>query len=156
MFFKDKDLIIDSLRKNGPLTIKAIGTSMWPFIREGDLVLLEESSLEKIDVGDLVVYVKPKKLDILISHRVVKKTGKSLISKGDGWLFRYDIIRGCDLVGRLKGIIRKEGYINLDTNFYKRFNRTIACLSLRVPFLLFIYNLLLWRCKFYRSRYVSR
>lgn len=55
--------------------------SMWPTLKEGDLVLIKGvNQKEEIKEGDIVVYQNPKGFTI---HRVVKLNENTLITKGD-------------------------------------------------------------------------
>ncbi len=55
--------------------------SMWPALKEGDLVLIKGiEGKEEIKEGDIVVYQNPKGFTI---HRVIKLSENTLITKGD-------------------------------------------------------------------------
>lgn len=135
--FNHKDIIRDLLSRKDVVTVKAIGDSMWPFIREGDMVVLKKCNIGDLSIGDIVVYTN-KNSDTLVSHRVVKKIKEGVFSKGDGWLSRCDIVNKDNLIGRLIRIIRKDKILDLDSSLYKGLNRIIAWMSLRVPLVLFI------------------
>ena len=55
--------------------------SMWPTLKQGDLVLIKGvEDKEDIQVGDIVVYKNPKGFTI---HRVTNMGEETLVTKGD-------------------------------------------------------------------------
>jgi signal peptidase I len=64
---------------------EAKGRSMWPWIREGDILIIEKTPYQKIKPGDVVVY-KEKNGEIWIAHRVLKISDNFLITRGDACL----------------------------------------------------------------------
>ena len=55
-------------------------SSMWPVLKEGDLVLIKGIDKEELAIGDVVVYSNERGFTI---HRIVKLNEKTLITKGD-------------------------------------------------------------------------
>ena len=55
--------------------------SMWPILKQGDLVLIKGvSSKDDIQIDDIIVYKNPKGFTI---HRVINLKESSLVTKGD-------------------------------------------------------------------------
>ncbi|HDI46124.1 MAG TPA: signal peptidase I [Candidatus Omnitrophica bacterium] len=64
---------------------EAKGQSMWPWIKEGDILIIEKIPYEEIKPGDVVVY-KEINSDIWIAHRVLRIRKNFLITRGDACL----------------------------------------------------------------------
>jgi signal peptidase I len=60
--------------------LKSQGQSMWPILQEGDIVYFKKIPFSKIKVNDLIVFQKKNQI---ICHRVIYKTQKYIITKGD-------------------------------------------------------------------------
>jgi signal peptidase I len=71
---------INLLLSTGKIPLKSTGQSMLPILYENDIVYFKKISFSKIKVNDLIVFKMKSKL---ITHRVVYKTNKYLITKGD-------------------------------------------------------------------------
>lgn len=72
--------------------------SMWPALKQGDLVLIEGvKSKEEIKVGDIIVYQNPKGFTI---HRVIKMNEETLVTKGDANNVQDDPIRYEKIIGK--------------------------------------------------------
>ncbi len=63
---------------------KVTGTSMFPTLEEGDLVVVWQTPASSINVGDIIVYNPPcSATGTSVIHRVVSLTGNGFITKGD-------------------------------------------------------------------------
>ncbi|RQW11781.1 signal peptidase I [candidate division KSB1 bacterium] len=77
--------------------MRAKGFSMYPFIKEGDLVTLGRIDLARIRVGDVIALPHPEEGKLII-HRVVRIDRDHLKTKGDhnpvsdGWIERESIL----------------------------------------------------------------
>ncbi len=56
--------------------------SMWPALKEGDLIFIEGTEPEQVKVGDIVVF-RSEATGNFIIHRVVKISGQTFVTKGD-------------------------------------------------------------------------
>ena len=72
--------------------------SMWPVLKQGDLIFIKQVAKEEIAVGDVIIYKNPKGFTI---HRVVKLNEDSLITKGDANNVKDSPIGYDEIVGRL-------------------------------------------------------
>jgi len=75
------------------------GESMAPLVNEGDVVVLERAS--RYEVGEVAAY-RNRALGVSVLHRIVGRTGKRFVFRGDGNA-RADHERPAagDLVGRV-------------------------------------------------------
>lgn len=76
------DLIITVLEKGKAFRFQAKGSSMTPFIKDGDVITLERIQGGKIRRGDVVAVISPTPGNLRV-HRVVKISKGSYIIKGD-------------------------------------------------------------------------
>lgn len=72
--------IFKKLLRLKTLPLKSTGQSMLPILRPNDIVYFKKTPFLKIKVNDLIIF---KKKNQLITHRVIYKTKKYLITKGD-------------------------------------------------------------------------
>jgi len=72
--------IFKKLLRLKTLPLKSTGQSMLPILRPNDVVYFKKIPFLKIKVNDLIIF---KKKNQLITHRVIYKTKKYLITKGD-------------------------------------------------------------------------
>lgn len=71
--------------------------SMWPVLKEGDLILIQGVKKEDLKVGDIVVWSNPKGFTI---HRIVKLDEKTLTTKGDANFKDDEPVKYEDVIGR--------------------------------------------------------
>lgn len=71
--------------------------SMWPALKEKDLVFIEAVEAEDLAVGDIVVWQNARGFTI---HRIVKLDEDTLVTKGDANFKKDKPISYTDIVGR--------------------------------------------------------
>ncbi|KKS46124.1 hypothetical protein A3J20_00360 [Candidatus Gottesmanbacteria bacterium RIFCSPLOWO2_02_FULL_42_29] len=72
--------LLKKLVKMSRFSLKADGTSMLPIIRPGDVLHLKKSRFDKVKEDELIMVEKKRQFMI---HRVIYKSTKYLITKGD-------------------------------------------------------------------------
>lgn len=72
--------LISLIKFQQSLTLKSQGKSMLPILYEDDILYFKKTSFSKIKINDLIVFQKKNKI---ICHRVIYKTQKYIITKGD-------------------------------------------------------------------------
>ena len=70
--------------------------SMWPVLKQGDLVFIKAVGKEDIAVDDIVVWQNSKGFTI---HRVIELKENTLITKGDGNFTKDDPVLYSDVIG---------------------------------------------------------
>ena len=91
------DLITAVLQNGIPFRFQASGFSMSPFIKNGDVITLSNSSKREISMGDVVAFINPA-CDKLTIHRVVKIHANGFLMKADnsprldGWIEKQHIL----------------------------------------------------------------
>ncbi|MCP4362281.1 MAG: hypothetical protein GY796_30105, partial [Chloroflexi bacterium] len=82
--------------------------SMWPFLREGDMVVVEHIQSHKLQNGDLLVV---KRNANFITHRLVDKRDSVLVTKGDN-RFGFDApVVQSEILGKVIAIERGAEHI---------------------------------------------
>jgi len=129
------ELAVEMLRRGGRLRIKARGTSMMPFIRDGDIVVVATAETTDIAVGDVICYdASPRSI---VLHRVIARAGDRFVAKGDA-LGSRELVPFPQLLGKAIGLERQGTVRRLDTRVARWRNRTIAAVSPLLPALLFL------------------
>ena len=104
-----KDLAIEILQDGNILRFQAMGDSMRPFIRHGDLLEVEPLGEGVIKPGDVVLCNLGNGL--LVAHRIIKirkHTGQeSLMLQGDGRLKPDGWVPKKNALGRVVALERK-------------------------------------------------
>lgn len=86
------------LLKKRSLPIRSQGQSMLPVLHPNDITYLKKTSFNQIKVDDLVAFQKKGQI---ISHRVIYKTKKYLITKGDNALLSDGKIYPYQILGKI-------------------------------------------------------
>jgi hypothetical protein len=127
------DLAIEALRRHGRLSLKVRGGSMVPFIRDGDIVTVEETAPGGPGIGDVICYATtPRRLFV---HRVVGRDREHLFVKGDALAFT-EVVECGQVLGKVVALERHGTLRRLDTAAARWRNRAIATLSPAIPRLL--------------------
>jgi signal peptidase I len=111
------------------LRFKASGSSMYPFIQAGDILLVEPERPAGLRIGDIIFYRCPP--GSYIVHRLVKKKGaETLITKGDNVSY-YDAPFSVEqLMGRIIHIESRNKQLSLHGWLNRSFSWLTARLAL--------------------------
>lgn len=114
-------------RQNGAQhRIPIVGTSMYPFLREGDHVLITHD-WSKMCLGDIIVF---RRNEALFAHRVVKilKAEKEFacITKGDNTTLCDLPVEGREIMGRVIAISRGSRQIACEGIIWRMAGRFIV------------------------------
>jgi hypothetical protein len=107
------ELIAECVRRFGRTRIRALGRSMFPAIRDGDVLHIERCAIEDVAIGDVVVVRMGARL---IAHRAVDARGavgeaRTLVTQGDAHLHVDPPCTGAQLIGRVAGLDRDGRYL---------------------------------------------
>src|SRR5207249_10367550 len=97
------ELALQVLRRDGHLRIMARGSSMMPFIRDGDVVGITTTESTEVGVGDVVCYEKPP--GRLFLHRVIGRNGDGFVAKGDALAFT-ELVERAHVLGKVTTVER--------------------------------------------------
>ncbi|MFA5770290.1 MAG: nucleotidyltransferase family protein [Patescibacteria group bacterium] len=101
--------IIKQLKKRRTFSLQADGESMLPLLHPKDLVNYQRISFSKIKTNDLILAFKK---NLAFTHRVIYKTDKYLITKGDNNLESDGKISPNQIIGRVISVKRKNKIID--------------------------------------------
>lgn len=140
---------------NDIIFIEAKGFSMWPFIREGEkLIVARNVSIQDLKVGEIILY---RAEDKLVCHRLVKKIknngGYLIYSRGDNSLSSPELVTKERFLGKVAGILRKNGRtINISGRQQRFFNRVIVIIA---PFVAGIIKPCYFKLRNYAKKHIS-
>ncbi len=81
------ETIRDAIQRRGSFRFSVKGVSMFPFLLDGDEVIIERADPEDLRIGDVVMYVRK---ELMIVHRIIK-----IYTTGEGR--RHFVVRGDNL-----------------------------------------------------------
>ncbi|MEH7109023.1 MULTISPECIES: hypothetical protein [Bacillaceae] len=105
-------LLKTSITRDGWLELPAIGNSMFPFIRQGDLCRFSLCDLSTIKKGDVLLFYS--QTGRLIAHRFVRKEHNLYVLKGDTNLGFDQPIEADRILGKLAQV--KKQHVRLSSN----------------------------------------
>ncbi len=94
-----------------PSTIRTFGLSMYPMLLDQDIVYLERVMFERIRVTDVICVKKDRHI---YTHRVIYRTEKYLITKGDSSIMADGRVYPKNVIGRVSKIKRNGQIITLN------------------------------------------
>ena len=106
------ELLQAVLARGAPFRFRAMGPSMFPFIRDGDVVTVAPLKGIRLRRGDVVACVPPR-LDALVIHRVVARRGQSYLVKGDATSEADGLVHEADILGRVMRVERRGSEVRL-------------------------------------------
>jgi len=130
-----RQIFIDLLREGHVIRSWAVGGSMSPCIKKGDLLVVKPISLEEAEIGEIVAFRRDESQSVLTTHRVIQK-GKErgqryIITKGDRNPYRdFPLLSSQEILGKVTGIERNGQVISLENPFYRIRGYLMARLSL--------------------------
>ena len=113
MSTKINKLLLDLARQKS-FSLKAEGTSMLPILRPGDVLKMQKTSFSQVKTDDIVLLVKNGLPRI---HRVIYKTRKNLVSKGDHRIRSDGFYKPQQVFSKLHGINRENQIFKLSDDF---------------------------------------
>jgi len=109
----------EALLRGHTMQYKALGGSMSPFVRSGDILVVEPS--KRISIGDVILY---KRGECFAAHRVV---GRRKMQKDLFFLTKGDALRSCDglvspseVLGKVAAVKTRKGKFTKTDSFSRR------------------------------------
>lgn len=100
------DLLTDIMRRGKPCRFTAHGFSMFPFIRDGDVVTVSPVGDESLKTGDIVAFSHPEDGGLVI-HRIVKKGAGGYRIKGDSTFVSDGVLPAEKIIGKVVVVERR-------------------------------------------------
>ena len=91
------------IRGSGRLRVGVQGSSMLPSIRPRDVLLVRRCPAHRARVGDIVVFVREGRL---FSHRVIRRSGTRLVTRGDALPDPDPPVEPHEMLGRVGRVLR--------------------------------------------------
>ncbi len=109
MEYLQREMLITSLDKFKTCKVVVNGTSMWPFIKNGDTVTIR-NKLFKPSIGKVVAFFLEDQLIIhrIISYKYIDKGTWELLIHGDSSPFSLIRIKSDQVIGTVENIKRKN------------------------------------------------
>ncbi len=133
-----KKMRISLFEKGRPiyLTTSALSSSMYPFIKGGDIIKVVPIKENEIKIGDIIAVDNKDKSQARYTHRVIEifsnNDGKFYVTKGDANKHIDEAVRFDSITGKVTAIERKGLRINFAHPLWDIYlNRHIASLSAR-------------------------
>jgi len=135
------ELTKDLLARGACLRFQARGGSMYPLIRDGDILEVQPIEVGKVRVGDVIFFRGHR--GNMLAHRLVRMTQAengepTLIAKGDTASQFDQPVRPEQLFGKVTSIERRGTGVELDSGLIK----LMGLLWAKVPFISFVYSFL--------------
>ena len=108
IFFSNEGLaglVKAAFNKGAPFRFQVKGFSMYPFIKDGDVVTISPLSNPSVGLGRAVAFINPK-TERLIIHRVVGKRANHYLIKGDNVTKEITLIPRENILGRVTKVER--------------------------------------------------
>lgn len=106
------------------------GYSMWPFLKQGERVIVKKVPLEELKIGDIILY---RENGQLVCHRLVKKIRSRdrhlLYARGDNSLSSSSLVEEGSYEGRAAGVLKNGKIIDLVNTRQFFINRSIVIIA---------------------------
>ena len=121
------ELLEAVLEKGRPFRFRAAGISMHPYIRDGDVVTVENIQGKVLGIGDVVAALHPQNGRLMI-HRIIKKTPDGYKIRGDNTPDSETLIQKDKVYGIVSQISRNGNPVTFGLGLEK------YLIALRIPF----------------------
>ena len=98
------ELAAETIRSFGKLRIRAIGSSMLPSIRPGDILQIHKCVTEDAKLGDIVLFTRHGRL---FAHRVLARSNVGLVTQGDAVAVPDPSVSASELLGKVTHVLRR-------------------------------------------------
>jgi signal peptidase I len=96
------ELVAAALRAGAQTRVRVMGTSMLPALWPGDVLVVRSQTVAPA-VNEIVLFLRYGRL---FAHRVLRKTGSALITRGDALPDPDPPVRASELLGVVVAVIR--------------------------------------------------
>lgn len=105
--------VTEQIRRRGRVVIRSRGRSMQPAIPDGAYLEVRTVAFDELAIGDIVVY---RYAGEVFCHRLIKKTGRRCVLKGDTLLAADPPVVWDQVIGRVTTLINDgERLVPLDS-----------------------------------------
>ena len=108
--------VLDEIKQNGRALSYTKGFSMLPMLKENRDISVLVAPPQKLSKGDVVLFVRPRRDNELVLHRIVKVVSPDVfIIRGDNTYLDEPVNRE-DIIALLEGFFRKGKYRSCKTS----------------------------------------
>ncbi len=106
------ELLRSVLEKGASLRFRSRGFSMAPFIRDGDVIMVEPLGGAHPALGDVAAFIHPETGKVGV-HRIIGGQGDACLTKGDNNPGADGLIPRANILGRVKKVERNGREVGL-------------------------------------------
>ena len=130
-------LVINLLGSGKRVRFNPVGSSMSPFIRNGEPVIVEPCHVDQLAVGDIILYVVPGSTHAALRiHRILKRARQNgrdfLLTRGDALGQMDSPVERNQVLGRISSIGKRGWSLDLNRPLGKTVNLLWTLLH-RIP-----------------------
>ena len=115
------ELIAEVLLLSGTARIRVLGTSMFPAVLPGDVLVVQREELARLVPGDIVLF---KRDDRIFAHRVVSQLDRNgvpcVVTSGDSLPANDPPVFPHQLLGRVTSIVRGQRCVSPQATLLRR------------------------------------
>lgn len=108
--------VVELIQNGRQVKINISGSSMQPFLSDGDVILLDNIKLEHIKIGTVIL---GKYNGAYVLHRVIKKSENFVFIAGDNNLSQIEKIEANDVLAIAIKLIKIDKTINLTSKYFR-------------------------------------
>jgi len=105
------ELLGELLEDDLPVELRVTGSSMSPFVRSGDVILLRPRPAAAIRTGDVVAFLRGEKR--LVVHRVVSRRERGFLTRGDASPQADGRVAGGEILAVVERVTRRGARVRL-------------------------------------------
>jgi len=114
-------LVAEALQLSGTVRVRVFGTSMFPAVLPGDVLVVQRKELGRLLLGDIVLF---KRDDRLFAHRVVGQMDRNgvpcVVTSGDSLPANDPPVFPHELLGRVTSIVRGTRQISPQATLFQQ------------------------------------
>lgn len=104
-----------------PFRFRARGSSMQPFIRDGDILTIAPVETGDVRVGDIIAFRQEVNAPRVLIHRIVARQNSRWLLRGDNALVADGEVDASDILGRVVRIERGSRKVRMGSAIFRHF-----------------------------------
>lgn len=110
------ELVAEIAKRFGEARFRAIGASMMPTIRPGDILTIQSDGAECLNPGQIVLFQRDGSL---VAHRILEIAGEQVRTRGDSVGNADTPITKSEIVGRVVSVTRRGRSVPFHPGFWR-------------------------------------
>lgn len=125
--------LISAVHERGcPIKFRVNGISMFPFIRDNDLITIVPTVSNKVSTGDVIAHMERETAALLV-HRVIRRQKEIFYIKGDNLGLPDAPVSGKDILGKIAAIDRNGRPVRFSLGPEKKIIAALSRIGLLKP-----------------------